>query len=131
MRNRYEFNIEDINSVIITTIDDQCSTICTRKENNDGTPSRLFVERFSAENDIDDDGNIGVICPRCGTWNYYDNSSYNYLKKTNSDFDHCADCPKNYEISYDEEDLISLIQSYLNKESFCKVDIYINGIHIH
>ena len=131
MRNKYEFNIEDINSVIITDLTDafKISTNCIRKKNDDGTPSRMFVEKYSAEEDYSEDGIIGVICSRCGTWNYYDEASYEFFKE--NDFKHaCPACKPEDETSYDENDLIDLIQSFINEESFNDVLIFINGTHI-
>ena len=125
MSNKYEFKIEDINSVIIATITDplKYSITLTRKINEDGTPTRVFVETYSAEKDYEDEGLVGVICPRCGVWNYYD-LSYN------GEYNLCKDYHENYENTYSENELITLVMSYMDEETFPDIAIFINGTHI-
>ena len=128
--------MEDITEKIkkfVETIKNSINCQCPAqisKVNEDGTYSRDFSETYSANEDTTDEGIIGVICARCGTWNFYDEASYEIFKE--DDFKNaCPDCNPEYENSYDENELIKLIASYLeDEESFNKVSIFINGIHI-
>ena len=129
MANKYEFNIEDINSVIITSLkhEDKYTIKCNRKMNEDGTPSTMFVETYSAEEDrTSEDGLIGVICRRCGTWNFCSKENYEVFKQ--NDFETmCPDCDDEYENVYGEDHLIETIMSFMDEESFFDVMIFING----
>lgn len=122
MRNKYEFKIEDINVVkIITNLEDNYTITCTRKP---GT--NIFIETYSADNDESSNTEIGIVCPRCGEWNYCKKHEYSpdiYDIK-------CENCEPTYQISYTEDDLIDMIMENMNEESFFDIELYINGIHI-
>ena len=119
MANKYEFNIEDINKVvIITETDPQKFTItCNRKMDEDGNPTIYFVETYSAEPE-EDEASTTIICHRCGTW-------LTFPKDWKEEF-YCSDCKENYENTYDEEFLASFILSYMNEESFKNITMIIN-----
>ncbi len=131
MRNRYDFNIEDVKQVIICTIEDPCkyTIICERKYIDNGKPTRQFVERYQAEYDtVTQEGCIGIICPRCGAWNFYDKNESNIDELLN--INNCHKCDDSYEVTYSEDDLINLVMDFMDEESFYGVNIFINGIPI-
>lgn len=121
MKNTYEFNIEDINSVIVVTKDiTQYTTTFTRKYNNHKATEE-FIETYSGNNLKDNDGseNINILCERCGTW-----------RKVISTNIPCESCTSDYEDIVSEDELIERIYSFMNDEMFWSVMIFINGRQI-
>ena len=125
MKNRYEFKIEEINEVRIVTVSDPLKyTILCKRELKEGTPLRTFKETYSAHPDYNEElGIVGIICPKCGDWNYFDKSIYDNVSSFECDNE---DCDDNY---CDENSIINLVHSIIN-ESFNEIELYINGIHI-
>lgn len=124
MKNTYEFNIEDINSVIIITKDStQYTTTFTRKF-KDNKPTEEFIETYSA-NDVHNDNTIITkqICERCGTWYDVNPTRLDYRYK-------CESCTSDYEDIVSEDELIERIYSFMNDEMFLDVMIFINGRQI-
>ena len=121
MKKTYEFNIEDINTVMIIASDTLKNTQIYTRENPN---SRLFVERYDAE--VEDKGdNVGIICPRCNRWNYISKEYYN-----NDEFEfNCEYCHGEIENTCDENDLIDIIMSLLD-DDFRDINLFINNIHI-
>lgn len=122
MKNKYEFNIEDINSVIIVTKDSsQYTTTFNRKFEND-KPTEEFIETYSA-NAVYNDLTTKLICERCGTWYDVHATSLDYRGK-------CESCTSDYEDIVSEDELIERIYSFMNDEMFWDVMIFINGRQI-
>lgn len=127
MANTYEYKIEDINLVIITDQRDTYTTTYKRKINEDKTPTNLFIETYSAENDTSEEGIIGVICPYCGDWNYYTETVYNTSKRNLV----CESCDNKTEVIIEEDDLIDQIMNHMQEDKFLNFAIFINGNLIH
>ena len=128
MRNRYEFKIEEIHNVFIVskTSDLQYTNIYSRKYDEDGNPTRLFVQTYNAEPEEIEGDKIKVICSRCEAWNVYDKSDY----YDNEEFViECEQCADDYEEIITEEDLVDIINSLMG-EDFYDVSILINFIPI-
>lgn len=119
MKNTYEFNIEDINSVIIVTKDSTQYTTTFNRKFEDSKPTEEFIETYSANSVFDDDHTLTAICERCGTWN-----------KVTKITHECESCTSDYEDIVSEDELIERIYSYLNDEMFWDVMIFINGRQI-
>lgn len=127
MANRYEFKIEEINQVMMTTLTDpnKYTVIYTRKIDPDGTPSREFVQTYSAQPEKESEEFVNVICPRCERWNmfakeYYESEEFEYS---------CDYCAEEHEDICAEDDLIEIIYDILD-ESFFDMELIINGTHI-
>lgn len=130
MKKKYEFKIEDINSVkSIATSSDKYTVIYTRKFNNSGKPTRSFIVTYDAvpEERKYDKNKIITICKKCGAWNSFDKDIF-----YSEDFEFiCGDCYDQYEEIISEEDLIKVISSLIDDEdTFFGIDLYINDIHI-
>ena len=128
MRNKYEFRIEDIHNVlIVSTSESQYSNVYSRKYDEDGKPTQYFVQTFNAEPEEIEDGKIKVICSRCEGWNVFDKSDY----FDNDDFEFiCEYCVEDYEDTIHEDEVIEIINSYMDEELFYDVSILINFIPI-
>lgn len=133
MGKTYEFKIEDIQKVKIITVSDECkyTTICTRIKDENGNDTRTFLETYSAKIDRSKEATVGIICPKCGSWSYFDEEDYN-----REDFEfECGYCKdkENYSVVYSEKDLRDLVLSFFEEESaesFNELEIYINDILI-
>lgn len=121
MKNKYEFNIEDINSVIIVTKDSSQYTTTFNRNFDNGKPTEEFIETYSANGNFDDEHAYTVICERCGSWN-------KVLYGTN--YSSCEHCTSDYEDIVSEDELIKNILSFINDEMFWDVMIFINGRQI-
>lgn len=124
MRNKYEFKVEDINTVYIRT-NDSYNTLYIRKT-VDSQLTRDFIVQYSAPVEDLKDGKVRAICRRCERWNNFDIHEFmgeNFVYKCN----HCTD---DYEYIISENELIDIIQSNLNEEVYFYVEIIINGIKI-
>ena len=120
MKNSYEFNIEEIDSVIIVSNDDSKYTTLYHRKYIDDKPTESFILTYSANVSRDKNG-VKVICERCGSW-YYNNTLTSVP---------CQSCTDDYEDIISEDDLINTIMSFTeNESSFFEVIIFINGIHI-
>ena len=122
MKNTYEFNIEDINSVIIVTKDFTQYTTTFNRKFEDNKPTEEFIETYCANSIRDDDGtkNINLLCTRCGTWR----------KVSHDQLSSCESCTFDYEDMVSEDEIIEIISSYINDEMFWDVMIFINGKQI-
>lgn len=132
MKNKYEFNIEDINSVVI--IDkkpgsDYC-TVYARKYDESNNKTMEFIETHHSNAEINKNtGEIKVLCSRCGTWNnYYINNTEDY-DINNIEFE-CKFCTEGYQIIYTEDEMIGLIMSFMDKDMFNTIKIIINNTEI-
>lgn len=131
MKNRYEFNIEDINSARIISLSEGNFTVkYDRIFDEDGNPTNQFFLSYIGENDMskESEGLIGVICPICGSYMFIDKN-----KAEDESFDPSTDlncCTEEDIIIYSESELIDEIYSYMDKDDFVKHMIYINNILI-
>lgn len=119
MKNKYEFKIEDINTVkVVSSSSDNFTTTYTRK--ND----RSFIITYTAdvEESKTNKGELLVICNRCGAWNS--------LKEYDENNFICAHCYNLHEETISEENLIDTILSFLDEEIFFDISLYINDIQI-
>lgn len=125
-RNKYEFNIEDINTAKVSTIPDEhnYAVIYTRKFINE-KPTTDFIMTYEADEDDDMNGSIGVLCPRCGIWSYYDATDTEKIQEK-----HCERCTKDFEEIISEDELISILLSYMNQETFLDISLTINNKYI-
>lgn len=120
MKNKYEFNIEDINSVIIVTKDHTRYTTTFNRKFEDGEPTEEFIETYSANITLNPNpGIFKIVCERCGTW-----------RKVVSQDIPCESCTSDYEDVVSEDELIERIYSFMNDEMFWDVMIFINGRQI-
>ena len=130
VKNRYEFKIEEINNVLITSkSSNSYSTMYTRKMDSDGNPTRIFVQTYNAEPEevITKEGKISVICSKCERWNTFDKNDYYY----NDNFVyHCNHCDEDYEDTIDEDTLVEVINSIMDENVFFDFELRINFIHI-
>ena len=128
MRNKYEFRIEDIHNVLIVSKGkDQYSNVFSRKYDDDGNPTEFFIQTYNAEPEFIDDDKVKVICSRCEGWNVFDKSKY----FDDDDFKFvCEHCTEDYEDVIHENELIDIINSYMDEELFFDVSILINFIPI-
>lgn len=127
MRNKYEFNIEDIHDV--TATGGELTIKYHRISDSE------FVETFHANPvllGVDDrrqnkKGRYEIVCPRCGTWNV----NWEDYKPTISleDFE-CDSCDKDYRELHSEEEMIHILLSFMEKDTFESTDITINDIPI-
>ena len=131
MANKYEFKIEEIQSVRIISLDECNFTVkWDRVVDDDGIPVRSFVESYIADYDKskEEEGKIGVICPICGSFVFIDKD-----KTEDESFDSSFDlnhCTENDMIYYSEDELIEMIYSYMNPDEFSGCMIYINNVLI-
>lgn len=126
MRNIYEFNIDEINKVTAIDIDGSCNyrTEYTRVESDNG--NTYFLERAYSDPIIE--GNkVKVVCQRCGHWNSYTLDEYN-SEEFNPD--ECAKCPSTYEDLYTDQELIKIVESFMEEETFKGIKLIINDIEI-
>ena len=125
MRNKYEFNIEDIIScTVVSPYDEQQLTVgYVRIEDENGNNTRNFVTKYYAHQDtISQEGMIGTICNRCGAWTFCEEDSSDNT---------CKHCESDYKETYTEEEMIDLILSYVeDEELFRDVNLFINDIEI-
>lgn len=122
MRNKYEFKIEDINTVTATGGE------LTIKYNRISDSS--FVETFHAKTVLlneDEENEYEMVCPRCGAWNVI-----NAKEEPNMSLEEfeCNVCNKDYQELHSEEDMIHIILSFMEKDTFESTDITINDIPI-
>lgn len=129
MANRYEFNIEDINLVLVVVKKDKLSTTYKRVIDMDTSyPLEKFIQTFYATPEVVEGtrDTVKVICPRCGKWNIIDTS----ITETNYT-DICDNCDIDYEDIVNEEYIINLLKEIMSdEETFFETDIFINDIHI-
>lgn len=131
MSNTYEFNIEDINSVIAIDVNSSCNykTEYTRIINKCGEyQSKYFVET-SHSDPIIEDNTVKIVCERCGTWNSYPIEDYNSDKFDKNNI--CPRCESNYKNLYSENEIISIIMSFMDKEIFDGIKLIINDTEIN
>lgn len=119
MGKRYEFNIEDINSVICASKDlTQYTTTFTRKFDN-GKPTEYFIETYSANMQIHPtDDTFTIVCERCG--------SFRRVSSTNIP---CESCTSDYVDLVTEDELIKEVTSIVDEE-FENTMVFINGLPI-
>lgn len=131
MKNRYEFNIEDINSArIISLSEGNFTAIYDRMVDEDGNPMNQFLASYIAENDMskESEGLIGITCPICGSCTFIKkNKLEDELFDPKFDLNHCNEEEL---IIYSEQEFIEEIYSYMNPDEFSNVIIYINSILI-
>ena len=126
MNNLYEFDIDEIKSVTVIDTEGSCNykTEYTRIETDNG--NTYFLERIYSDPIIE--GNrVKVVCQRCGHWNSFS------LKEFNSDEfdpDSCTKCSSTYENLYSEDEMINIIMSFLEKDTFKGIKLFINDIEI-
>lgn len=127
MARRYEFNAEEINEVVIVVKDSLYTTMYTRKFDEDGNPTREFIQTYSAQpDDSMGDGMVSVICPRCERWNLFVKADY-----LSEEFEYdCSYCGDQYEEIVDESDVIEIINTNMDADIFFEVALSINGIEI-
>lgn len=127
MKNRYEFKIEDITNVLIQSkSEDKYSNMYSRKYDENG-PTREFVRTYNAEPEDLGEGKIRVICTKCDRWNVfnrkdYEDNRFEYL---------CNHCTDDYEEIVDENELIDIINSIMDKDLFFDSILRINYIYIN
>ena len=128
MGNRYEFKAEEIDKVAIISIGSEYryDTFYTRKMDEDGNPTRLFITNWDSDPDIDGD-KVKCICKRCERWNTFNIEEW---KSPEFNSNLCNYCEEDYEDIISEEDLIELVLSYMDKDLFFVVNLYINDILI-
>ena len=128
MRNRYEFNIEEINSVVIALKSEGSYTVTyKRKFDEDGMPTTEFVRTYSAEPDNSPgNGNVMMICNRCETWTEI---SKEELERPGFTFN-CNHCSDDFEDIIDEDDVVIAIAGAMEPDVYFDIDLYINDIHI-
>ena len=124
MANRYEIRVEDINRVTIQDIsgDSRYDVFYNRKFDENGNPTRDFVVVYEADPDIDGEY-IKCICKRCERWNTF---KYEDWKKPGFDENQCEHCSEDYEVIMSENELVELILSYMDKDLFFDINLYIN-----
>lgn len=117
MKNRYEFKIEDINTVKAVSVatSDNFTTTYTRRD-------KLFITTYTAdiEESKSDRSKEMVICNRCGSWNSLNKGEYdenNFI---------CSNCYNLAEHAITEEKLIEIVLSFLDEEVFFDIELYIN-----
>ena len=125
----YKFKAEEINNVLITTKGtNNYTTMYSRKFDEEGNPTREFVQTYNAEPDESiGDGKISVICHRCDNWNVFDKDDYFY----NDDFVYkCKNCTDDYEEVVDENDVIDHIMAMMEPDTYFDIELRINYIPI-
>lgn len=123
MKNKYEFNAEDINKIIVVTNDSTEYTYqLIRKFNEDGSPTMSFETRHTAKSYKTQDDLICSICPYCGIWNYIAEDLYN-----SGEFE--CDC-NSEKVFISEEEAIEFVLSLMNEKDFDGITIIINDIVI-
>ena len=123
MKNKYEFKIEDINTVkIVSSTSDNYTMTYTRKNN------QLFVITYSAFPDecIGNKHKIKAVCEKCDSWIVFDKEEF---YSDNFEFI-CSNCYGLHEDTISEEELIKTILSLFDEETFFDIEIYINHIKI-
>lgn len=128
MKNTYEFNIEDINRVVIALKEGSMyTTTYTRKLDEYGQPTRDFVKTYDAEpDDSAGNGDVDLICNRCERWNHV---SKEQLNQEDYEFK-CNYCSEDYEELADEDDVIDAIEVALEPETYFDITLTINGTRI-
>lgn len=128
MRNKYEFDIADIESVIIKSKSEgHYTVIYERKLDENRQPTREFVRSYDAEPDPSPgNGEMIVLCSRCETWNTvskmeFDNPNYKFR---------CNHCSEDYEDIVTEDDLVSAIAGSMDPDVYFDIWLFINGIEI-
>lgn len=127
-KKKYEFRIEDIHTVLIVSkSESKYTNTFSRKYDEDGNPTLYFIQTYNAEPEEIGDDTIRVICNRCEGYNVFDKSEY----FDNEDFKFtCDQCADDYEDIIHENELIDIINSYMDEEYFFDVSIFINFIPI-
>ena len=123
MKNKYEFKLEEINKVKVVSVDELSFVVEWTRKND-----REFLETFYANRDessLEDEGTVGIICPRCSLWNYFKKEE---VDKPN--FEYKCKCGGKEEL-YAEEDIKKNILCLLNPEDFYGIILYINDIRIY
>ena len=127
MKNVYEFNIEDIKTVKIVTLTDEFkyTLVYTRtKVLHEDT----FYLSHDALPDLTVDGEVSIICPKCGIWNKFSEEFYNSEEyKFTCSSGKCID--RFYDV-ISEDELIDVIMSYMDEGVFNELEITINDILI-
>lgn len=123
MRNTYEFNIEYINKI---KVDDGSLCVEYKRMDDPIEDKWFFIETFHSNLDYNENtGEFESICPRCGTWN---NSTIQPILTT-SDYE-CKSCDTTYHELYSEEDMIDIILSFMEEDTFNDITLSINDIII-
>lgn len=128
MKNTYEFNIEDINSVIVAlNTGSLYTTTYKRKYDEEGNPTDVFVRTYDAEpDDSCGNGNVILICNRCERWTEVSKEEIN---KDDYEFK-CGFCSEDYEELVDDNDVIAAIQAALEPDTYFNITLVINDITI-
>ena len=128
MRNRYEFNIDKINVVMIESKSEGFYTnVYMRKIDEHGKRTRKFVRTFHAEpDDSVGNGNILILCNRCESWNEV---SKDKLDDPDYEFK-CKHCTEDYEDIITEEELINAINGAMDPDVYFDIKLIINNIII-
>ena len=128
MKKRYEFKIEDIKTVSLSSLtSDNYTMNFVRKYDENGNDTRQFVTTYSAIPEVSatDKNKIIAVCRNCGSWNAYDKEEFS------EDFNPiCRNCYNEKEDLTNESAIINEIHSYLDEEVFFESEIYINGVKI-
>ena len=128
MANRYEFKIEDINSVEIVTKSDQYTNKYIRIYDGEHQ-TRMFRLTYSSNFEIEISNGktlAKVMCPRCERWNTFLMTDYldaNFVYE-------CNYCGDDYEETIDEDTLIETINSMITEDTFFDIELRINDMLI-
>lgn len=126
MKKRYEFNMEDIQSVSLSTTEsDQYTMNFVRKYDENGNDTQKFITTYSAipETSTTDKSKMSCVCKRCGNWQSYDKE-----KVLSKDFKfECVKCEEGYEDLASEESVMNEIYAYMDEDVFFESEVVING----
>lgn len=124
---KYEFNIEDINIVVVKdkTSSYNYKTVYTRDALAIGEEP-TFIESPYADPIVGENG-VEIICNRCGVWNSYSHDEY--IDET-FDSKKCPNCDEHMKITHTENEMIDIIMSFMDKEIFESIELTINDILI-
>lgn len=125
MKNRYEFNIKDISSVLISEqYGLKFTTIYLRKYDEYGNTTNSFIEKYKAKVLFnDDEETVEMMCGDCNMWTTFDKEDF-----MNEDFVFsCPHCNGETENIISEDELIDIIEETLTEDIFFDVKLEINN----
>ena len=129
MKKKYEYNIEEIKTVSLSSLaSDHYTMNFVRMLDEKGNDTKQFITTHSSIPEVSsaDENKMTCICNKCGNWQSIDKEEF-----FSKDFEFkCVRCNNEGIDLTDEESLINEIYAYMDEETFFESEIFINGEQI-